>query len=155
MWYTYPQAFHGGEMNRVCCKRLLQNIPDILDIIKDLASKRLQHQIDANVNRATLIELTTCFQQFKNLFRTLNHTFSLLQIPGPNEDEINDIQNSLKVLEKLWKEIKINITPKAHVMFVHTLQQAIEFDRIADKVEDYVEKAHQIGKKLDHFTSRY
>ena len=25
---------------------------------------------------------------------------------------------------------------------------------IAGKVEDYVEKAHQIGKKLDHFTSR-
>ena len=38
-------------------------------------------------------------------------------------------------------------------MFVHTLQQVIEFDSIADKVEDYVEKAHQIGKKLDHFTS--
>ena len=39
-------------------------------------------------------------------------------------------------------------------MFDHTLEQVIEFGGIADKVEDYVEKAHQIGKKLDHFTSR-
>ena len=119
-----------------------------------MASERLQHQIDANVNRATLTELTTFFEQFKNLFMTLDHTFSLLRIPGPNEEDINDIRSSLKVLEKLWREIKISITPKAHVMFVHTLKQVIDYDGIADKVEDYVEKAHQIGKKLDHFTSR-
>ena len=79
----------------------------------------------------------------------------MLRIPGPTQEEINDIQTSLKVLEKLWREIKISITPKAHVMFVHTLNQVIEYDGIADKVEDYVEKAHQIGKKLDHFTSRW
>ena len=149
----YPQVFHGGEMNGVCCKRLLQNIPNILGFIKELASERLQHQIDANVNRATLTELTTFFQQFKNLFMTLDHTYSLLRIPGPNEEDINDIRSSLKVLEKLWREIKFGITPKAHVMFVHTLQQSIEFDIIADKVEDYVKKAHQIGKKLVYFTS--
>ena len=32
-------------------------------------------------------------------------------------------------------------------------QQVIDFGGIVDKVKDYVEKAHQIGKKLDHFTS--
>ena len=84
---------------------------------------------------------------------TLDHTYSLLRIPGPNEEDINDIRSSLKVLEKLWREIKISITPKAHVMFVHTLDQVIEYNGIADKVEDYVEKAHQIGKKLEHLTS--
>ena len=47
----YPQAFHGGEMNGVCCKYLLQHISEIMTVIKDIASKRLQHQIDANVNR--------------------------------------------------------------------------------------------------------
>ena len=150
----YPQAFHGGEMNGVCCKRLLQHINEIFDIIKKIATKRLQHQIHAGVNRCLFQELTSCFELYHNLFRTLDHTFSLLRIPGPNEEEIDDIRKSLLVLESLWREIKISITPKAHVMFVHTLEQVIDFDGIADKVEDYVEKAHQIGNKLNHFTSR-
>ena len=150
----YPQAFHGGEMNGVCCKRLLQHINEILVVVKDEATTRLQQQIDAGVDRCTLQELTSCFKLYRNLFRTLDHTFSLLRIPGPNEQEIDDIRKSLVVLESLWREIKISITPKAHVMFLHTLEQVIDFDGIADKVEDYVEKAHQIGNKLNHFTSR-
>ena len=131
----------------------MQHIGEILDTMKDIVSTWLRDQIDANVNGCTFEELTSCFEQYHNLLRTLDHTFSLLRIPGPSKEEIDDIQDSLIVLEKLWRQIKISITPKAHVMFVHTLDQVIEFDSIADKVEDYVEKAHQIGKKLEHLTS--
>ena len=45
------------------------------------------------------------------------------------------------------------MTPKAYLLFDHMSQQVIDFGGIADKVEYYMEKAHQISKKLDHFTS--
>ena len=58
------------------------------------------------------------------------------------------------MLEQLWNKIEINITPKAHVMFTHAVEQFEMFGGIADKVEDFIEKAHQLGKKLEYLTSR-
>ena len=57
------------------------------------------------------------------------------------------------MLEQLWNKIEINITPKAHVMFTHAVEQFEMFGGIADKVEDFIEKAHQLGKKLEYLTS--
>ena len=149
----YPQSFHGGEMNGVCCRRLLKNIPEIMNIIKDITTQRLLSQCDVDLKRCSPEKLTNMLQKFQNVFRVLDDLFSLLHIPGPEDEEVNDIRENLIVLEKMWNELHISITPKAHVLFDHTLEQVIEFGGIADKVEDYVEKAHRIGKKLDHFTS--
>ena len=38
-YQIHPQSFHGGKMNGVCCMQLLNNIPDIMNIIKDINSK--------------------------------------------------------------------------------------------------------------------
>ena len=138
----YPQSFHGEEINGVCCHRLLDNIPYILEYIKNLAVERVSKQKDKNMNRCSLQRLTYMFDQFWNIFWVLDNLFSLLCIPGPNENEIDDIKENIIVLEKLWNDLNISVTPKAHVLFDHTLSQVIEFGGIADKVEDYVEKAH-------------
>ena len=45
-----------------------------------------------------------------------------------------------------------SITPKAHVLFDHTMEQVIKFN--ADKVEAFIERTDQIGLKLDHYTAR-
>ena len=51
-------------------------------------------------------------------------------------------------MKKCGKD-KISVRPKPCAFFDHTLQQIVDFDGIAEKVEDYVERAHQVGKKLD------
>ena len=48
----------------------------------------------------------------------------------------------------------MNITPKAHILFVHAVEQVRRFGGIADLVEDFIEKAHQTGKQLDHLVAR-
>ena len=77
-----------------------------------------------------------------------------MRILDPSEVEIKEIGKAIKVLEGLWKKLDLNITPKMHILTCHTLDQVIMFGGIADKVEDFVEKAHQMGKKLDHLVSR-
>ena len=40
------------------------------------------------------------------------------------------------------------------ILFLHAMDQVYKFGGIADMVEDFVEKAHQEGKKLDHLVAR-
>ena len=57
--------------------------------------------------------------QFQNLFRVLDNVFSLLRIPRPEDEEINDIRENLVVLEKMWNELHISITPKMYCLIIH------------------------------------
>ena len=45
-------------------------------------------------------------------------------------------------------------TPKFHILVNHTVAQVKWFRGIADLVEDFIERSHQTGKRLDHLTAR-
>ena len=100
------------------------------------------------------ILLTNTINLFQFLFETMDNVFSGLCIISPVENEINDLQNAIKMLESVWRELDLNITPKAHILFVHAVEQVRRFGGIADLVEDFIEKAHQTGKQLDHLAAR-
>ena len=61
---------------------------------------------------------------------------------------------AIQGLEKLWRELYLTITPKMHILTNHTIDQVIQFGGIVDKVEDFVEKFHQTGKRLDHLVAQ-
>ena len=50
--------------------------------------------------------------------------------------------------------MELSEPPKIHLLFIHIMDQVYEFGGISDMAEDYVEKAHQEGKKLDHLVAR-
>ena len=85
---------------------------------------------------------------------TMDVVFTNLRILAPSDKDIEETKKSIEVLKMLWTNLDINITPKAHILFVHTLDQYKRFGGIADMVEDFVEKSHQTGKKLDHLVAR-
>ena len=68
------------------------------------------------------------------LFEVMDVIFTLLRTPDPKEEEIKDTKDAIDVLEGLWFDMKLSITPKAHVLFEHALDQCINFGGIADKV---------------------
>ena len=153
----YPQAFHRGEMNGVCCLRFLNNIEEIMAKVSEVSHERLKTTRQNNKENkmaCTSDELTQIVADYTNLFRVMDLSFSLLRIPAPTKDEIEEARKAVFVLEHLWNKMEINITPKAHVMFTHAVEQFEMFGGIADKVEDFIEKAHQLGKKLEYLTSR-
>jgi len=45
----------------------------------------------------------------------------------------------------LWRDLKLNMSLKAHAMEDHLLDQTIEFKGIGDFGEDFVEQSHQDG----------
>ena len=146
-----PQAFHGGSMNGVCCRRLLTDIEVIMKNIKEKAIEKINNNIH---NTYSMENLTKVFDDYINLFHVMDAIFSNLQIPSPSKDEIEEVKLSNYVMENMWRELELSITPKAHILFEHAVDQFEKYGGIADKVEDFVEKAHKEGKRMDHLTSR-
>ena len=147
------QHFHGGSMNGVCCRRFLDNIDTIFKEITKLTSDRLKLNGKRKYDQDLMI-LTTTIDTFKSLFETMDLVFSSLRILNPSEVEMKNTAESIIVLEQLWSQLDLTITPKAHILFVHTMEQVHRFGGIADLVEDFIEKSHQAGKKLDHLVAR-
>ena len=83
---------------------------------------------------------------YRDLFRVMDLLFSLLRVPAPTKHDIKNAKRAVAKLEQLWRTLRMSETPKAHIIFKHTVQQYELFGGIADKVEDFVEKAHQVGK---------
>ena len=66
---------------------------------------------------------------------------------------IDKTRNHIKNTMILWRELKVPVTPSAHLLEDHILKQMItKNDGIADKTEDHKESSHQVGK---HFVQRY
>ena len=67
-------------------------------------------------------------------------SFLLLWIPALTVYDIKNAKKAMTALELLRKELGMNITLKAHIMFKHTVHQYDFFRGIVDKAEDFVEK---------------
>ena len=60
----------------------------------------------------------------------------------------------------LWRQLKFPVTPSAHLLEDHILNQMITIKiGIPDKTEDHIERSHQVDKRFDqryrcvtHFT---
>ena len=152
----YREAYHGGELNGVCVRRFLENSTVLMKKITALVSER-RDKDDGRTgydNRCTSEELDKTMGTYSDLFRVMDLLFSLLRIPAPTVNDIKNAKKTVAQLEQLWKQLNISETPKAHIIFKHTVVQYEYFGGIADKAEDFVEKAHQIGKRLEYLTSR-
>ena len=98
--------------------------------------------------------LTNTIDTFHYLLEITDVVFSHLRILSPTEEEIKETYEAIKMLENVWRDLDMYITPKAHILFSHTVQQIRFFDGIADLVEDFIKGFHQTGKKLDHLVAR-
>ena len=146
------QNFHGGAMNGVCSRRLLDNVDPIFDKIRKLMSDKLDQKKSLTQEKRDL--LTKTLEDFYLLFEIMDVVFAKLRILDPTPDEIESMEVAIGMLEQVWRKLQLSITPKCHIMFDHIIDQVKEHNGIADLVEDYVEHAHQLGKQLDHLVAR-
>ena len=145
------QHFHGGAMNRVCNRSLLDNTDSIFnDIIKlmvDTLTKRNQSQQWIKL-------LTSVLDDFVYLFELMDVVFSKLHILDPATlGEIRSTEKVIEELEAIWRKLQLSIPPKCHILFDYTMDQVKSHNIIADLVKDYLDHAHQAGKQLDHLVA--
>jgi hypothetical protein len=149
-----PQAFHGGAFNGVDCRRFLNEVDDIMDAIRKESAERLRKNIEKHPEQVKITRkiLEDKLDSYTKLFSTMDAVFSLLRTPAPTDLEKQQAKESIKVFETLWLELGISITVKAHILFDHAMDHLNKQGGIADRVEDFIEKHHQIIKRLDHLT---
>ena len=120
------QHFHGGSMNGVCCRRLLDNSGKIFEKIKEITAKSLGTNRYRNLENDKQL-LTEVIDKFEYLFELTDVVFSHLCIISSTEYEIADRERAIYELEKVWTDMEIYFTPKALILFDHTMNQICLF----------------------------
>ena len=118
------QHFHGGAMNGVCCRRLLDNTELIFGKIEELIRNRMNDD-NKTTHNVDLDSLTSVIVTFKKLFECMDVVFVKLQQIDPTVCEIEEMKVAIKELELLWNELELSVTPKFHILTVHTIQQVV------------------------------
>ena len=95
------QHFHGGAMNGVCCRRLLDNVDSIFEKIRSLTVERLKTHVGRNIKHDIKV-LTDKIEEFHYLFEITDIVFSHLRILSPTEDEIKETGKAIEMLENMW-----------------------------------------------------
>ena len=139
-------------MNGVCAKKLLDNINGIFKKINEMIEMKMT--TTPSRKPSDIPKLTLVVQKFKMLLDTIDVVFLKLCQIYPSPDEIKQTRTLVRKAEDLWNDLDLNVTPKFHILITPTIDQMVMYDGIADKVEDFVEKSHQIGKRLDHLVAR-
>ena len=126
----------------------------ILADIRKASAERLRKNIEKHPEQVKIKseDLDEKLDTYTKLFNTMDVVFSLLRTPAPTDLEKQQAEDSIKVFETLWLELEISITVKAHILFDHAMDQMNRQGGIADRVEDFIEKHHQVIKRLDHLT---
>ena len=150
-----PEAYFAGALNGMSCQRLVQRSEEIMKRLSELCLEtHSQRNDDWGYEQISTEELTNKLNLYTTLFGVLDVVFSLIRQPAPTEGEIKKLEFMIGVLEMLWRTVELSVTVKAHILFKHVVAQVKQFGGIADKVEDFVEKAHQDGRNLDELTKR-
>ena len=149
----YIRAFFGGYMNGVCCIRLLDHNEEVMNHVERKCLERIQIQHDIG-SPCSEKEVKDEIGKFKEFFKSMDALIALLHQVWPTEEEIKMAYEAAKFVEEDWNALGLSIPIKAHVLTKHAPAQFEEFQGIQDLVEDYIERGHQIGKKLDYLTAR-
>ena len=80
--------------------------------------------------------------------KMLDSTLSQMMIMNPTQPEVKEFKNRKFKTMRLWRELNISVTIKAHLIECHALHQLEMFKGIIDKAEHHVEREHQVGSRL-------
>jgi hypothetical protein len=150
-----PAAFHSGQLNGVDCRRLMDNVVNIVRAIKEEAKKTLVKNRDRFGSALTDEKLDEKMESFNRLLRVMDVVFATLRTPAPTSGEHVTAKESIGVFKELWCGLGISITVKAHILFDHAVDQFVMKEGgVADRGEDFIEKHHQKVGRIDHLFSR-
>jgi hypothetical protein len=146
-------AYHGGDLNGVCCRRLLTDgmkiFGDIIFFLMQYDYHYEDHCLDATIGIVCGLHGYLC-SVLDNLSSVLWKKYGEL-----NAEDLDDAATlALKNLDYLWTTANLGIMPKFYSLLEHALQQASNIGGFGDMLEDDVEMMHQIAGRFESRASK-
>ena len=136
-------AYHGGSLNGKDIKKVMNNACHIFDRFSAIfkGGKRPNCALsDANIDALCL--------QFREVFVLWDGVFSLARTINPTEGDTSIYRMYVDAAVKGSKDLQCTVTPKVHLMLEHVEWQMTNIEGgLGDKMEDWVERLHQTGKR--------
>jgi hypothetical protein len=136
-------SYHGGSLNGKDIRKVMTNACYIFDTFAMIfkAGKRPNCMLsDANINALCM--------QFREVFVLWDGTFSLARTVNPTEIDCSTYRMYARAAVKGSKDLRCTVTPKVHLMLEHIEWQMTNiWGGVGDKMEDWVERLHQDGKR--------
>ena len=150
------QAYHGGTLTGGAIVILLQKHEKIMDEVEAACIEKLIARENDNLPiRPPPVNLVRAkLQLHKELFQAQDAVYSHLRLIDPTPAEKRETRRRISIMEKLWHEMRLSETPKAHLIFKHAADDQDKFGGLGDKVEDPIEKRHQEQVRLDTILAR-
>lgn len=133
------EAYHGGDFNGVCCRRIVGNGSEIIRELRKIVKKKKDASCEDFLIDKTLDE-------FEITLGLLDAAYAYLNVPFPNEECKSKATKATIALAKHWRSAGFNMTLKAHIIEKHVCNFNEKWG-IGDKEESFIEQGHQIGIK--------
>ncbi|KAL7524881.1 hypothetical protein ACHAXR_000757, partial [Thalassiosira sp. AJA248-18] len=133
--------YHGGSLNGKDIKKVMDNACFVFDefkrILNEGKSERNGHVLDET-------EINERWEEYKNSFLVWDGAFSFARKNNPEEEDMKMFAEFVSAAVDAHQKIGCNITHKVHLMWRHVeWQMRVVPGGLGDKMEDWVELAHQ------------
>ena len=144
---TPLSSYHGGDMEGNDIRRLMHEGPAIFSALKNaIVEYCASGSIRVNdEDYASQAEIEPICSDYGQLLLLMDAVFSLLNTKRGEvtADTLQRLEERLKTLMQEWNRFQLSITPKAHILFNHSLFFLMITQGFHDMGEDRVERAHQ------------
>ena len=133
-------SFRAGDIQGNGCRKLMSCVGDITKYMTYFL-----HSMPAGHKNCSDEEIGELFGVYARLLGHLEAFFSIIckKRFNLNDSDVDQAMLHRDAIENLWKYLKMSVTPKLHLLFVHLLRFLERVQGFGDLVEDAGEQAHQ------------
>jgi hypothetical protein len=153
--------YHGGSVVYTACRTLMDKCEDTLGAVNADWIERVrkrnegQEEVEHEACRPfTAKEVDEKTLQFTDILLVLDALFGHIRIINPTRREVKRMLRCTKILAKLMVLLDLSETPKGHMALEHLIPAVLRLGGLGDKVEEWIEKLHQMMKKMLYLTQR-
>ena len=153
--------YHGGSVVYSACRTLMDKCEDTLSAVNTDWIERVrkrnegQGEVEHEACRSfTEEEIDEKTLQFTDILLVLDALFGHIRIINPTRREVKRMLRCTKILAKLMVLLDLSETPKGHMALEHLIPAVLRLGGLGDKVEEWLEKLHQLMKKMLYLTQR-
>ena len=98
---------------------------DIRKLCHDFITLRLSQNLQ--IEPPSILEIDIIIDEHIKLFQVQDAVYAHLRLIDPTPIEMEQTRNRITIMEDLWCQMELSVTPTAHLIFVHAADDQLKF----------------------------